>query len=204
MLPNIKFNSAKKPLLSSVSFISLGLVFALSSICVGETIIFHSEKMTFEVHPDHCHVSGIYTFRNDSPVTVRKMLYLPFPDTGNLPFPDIISITTGTDTPVAYKKSPNGIHFPVEIQPKSTIEILITYRQATPEKYFEYILNTTMKWHFPLTSAEFIISVPPGIEIEQISLKNPEISQNSSGTRYRIYRENFRTDKNLSLRWRLK
>lgn len=204
MLPNIKFNSAKKPLLSSVPFISLGLVVALSSFCVGNTIIFHSEKITFEIYANHCHVSGIYTFRNDSPETVRKMLYFPFPDDENLPFPHTICITDADNNPIEYQKGRIGIHFPVEIPSKSATDITITYEQATPGKYFEYILNTTMKWHFPLVSAEFIFIVSPEITLEKILPGDYLLIQNGSKSYYRIYRENFRTADNLRLQWSLK
>ncbi|MFH2025276.1 MAG: hypothetical protein ABIK30_05545 [bacterium] len=203
MVQNVKI--VNKSLYHTQNFVSICLstVF-LVSFCAGNDIIFHSEKIVFEIHENYCRVSANYTFRNDFQKDIQRILYYPFPDNKNLPFPCSIMVTAENGDLIEYKNNQNGITFPIRIPPNNTQCCTVIYEQATSDQFFEYILNTTMDWHFPLTSVEFIIVVPDNISIDDISLSDYKITREDDKTRYRIYRENFRSDENLLIQWRLK
>ncbi|MCK4641067.1 MAG: hypothetical protein KAU06_07000 [Candidatus Marinimicrobia bacterium] len=176
----------------------------LTSLTSGQSIIFHSEQIRIDIMTHSCRLTGNYTFRNDSDRVIRQMLYYPFPDNIYLPFPHSITVTDDHGNIIDHENNRSGISFPIHILSDNTRCYSVVYEQSTPEQFFEYILDTTMDWHFPLASAEFIIVVPDNISIEEISLSDYEIIKNGEETRYRIYRENFRSDKNLSIQWRIK
>jgi len=173
-------------------------------LLLGADLIFHSEHLEFEIFPERCEVTGYYTFRNDNPDLLQKTLIYPFPVQEALPFPASLSVTDSSGIPIAYEHGANEIIFPVIVPGKSCSTYKVCYTQPTPEHFMAYILNTTMRWHFPLTSAEFIIIIPDNITIENISIPDYKISEKSGKTRYRIYKENFRTNKNLIFRWSIK
>jgi len=176
----------------------------LTSLTSGQSIIFHSEQIRIDILTHSCRLTGNYTFRNDSDRAIRRMLSYPFPVQDKLPYPDSISITDENGRNIPFTKQQKGIQFPVILKAKSHRIYNIVYKQSTPGQFFEYILDTTMDWHFPLASAEFIIVVPDNISIKEISLSDYEIIKNGEETWYRIFRENFRSDKNLSIQWRIK
>jgi len=176
----------------------------LTSLTFGQSIIFHSEQIRINILTHSCRLAGNYTFRNDSDRAIRQMLSYPFPVQDKLPYPDSISITDKNGENIPLIKQKKSIQFPVTLKAKSSRIYNIVYEQSTPGQFFEYVLDTTMDWHFPLASAEFIIIVPGNITITNISLTDYEITKNGAETRYRIYRENFRSAKNLSIQWRIK
>jgi len=176
----------------------------LTSLTSGQSIIFHSEQIRIDILTHSCRLTGNYTFRNDSDRAIRQMLSYPFPVQDKLPYPDFISITDENGENIPFTKQKKSIQFPVTLKAKSSRIYNIVYEQSTPGKFFEYILETTKNWYFPLASAEFSIFAPDTIIIQDISPPGFKIIGNGSETRYRLYRENFRSDKNLSIQWRIK
>ena len=173
-------------------------------LLLGADLIFHSEHLEFEIFPERCEVTGYYTFRNDNRDPLQQTLIYPFPVQETLPFPASLSVTDSSGIPIAYERGANEIIFPVIVPGESCSTYKVCYTQPTPEHFMAYILNTTMRWHFPLTSAEFIIIAPGDIQIESISMSDYKVSRENDKTKYRIFRENFSTDKNLIIQWSLK
>ena len=184
--------------------VSLGCLCLFPIFILGHDLIFHSERLQFDVFLNHCDVTGYYTFRNDNRDPLQQTLIYPFPVQETLPFPASLSVTDSSGIPIAYERGANEIIFPVIVPRESCSTYKVCYTQGTPEHFMEYILNTTMRWHFPLTSAEFIIIAPGDIQIESISMSDYKVSRENDKTKYRIFRENFSTDKNLIIQWSLK
>ncbi len=167
----------------------------------GQDLIFHGEQIEIEVRGDSCSLTGIYQFRNDSDREIFKTLSYPFPVQDDLPFPHLTIILDDKGNTVDFLKQSNNILFPVRVAPKSSRNYTIQFTQMTPNNFFEYILDTSRQWHFPIASATFDIIIPNNLKILEIQPDGFQQIQQNSENLFRMSCENFRSDQNLLIKW---
>jgi hypothetical protein len=92
--------------------------------------------------------------------------------------------------------------FSVEIEAEGAAGIHVIYRQACPDRSGCYILTTTAAWERPLESADFIITLAEGLDLEWTAYEVFPVDEEDGRRRYEFSREDFMPERDLCLRWR--
>ena len=182
-----------------VKLISL-LVLFLLSLSQAQSIQFVREKITIEIHNDHCQLIGEYLFMNSTDRLFQGSLYYPVSKT-NSPFPHFFKVTEADENQVSFTVGKDGIIFPIYVAAHDSTCYFVEYHQQTPDHFFEYILTTTKFWSRPLTAADFLIHVPEEFQLISLSMKSDKSIKAEDGITYCLHREAFMPEKNLTLRW---
>lgn len=181
------------------------LGWTVSASGLAQPLSFFREKITLAIDSATCQVSGEYYFKNTSQREAVAALYYPFPVRSALPYPTDISVFDVTsERVVSYTPSDSGIHFPIQIAPRSIVLYRVDYVQPAPAGEMEYILTTTRLWNRPLELAEFVLHVPRTIECLTHSLPFFPIHVDEKRSSYYCKLEDFMPTQNLHLTWRLK
>jgi len=167
--------------------------------------IFEKEVIEIDILEDQCVTTGSYYFKNHSEQPIlNRVLFYPFPVDSNISYPDSIVVFNPHNKQVSYSKTYNGIFFKINITSMSTECYTVKFYQQTSNKKYEYILSTTQFWKQPLSSADFIITLPNNLSIECISLHYNRIVESKKNKKYFIHRKNFYPTENLIIEWRSK
>ncbi len=174
----------------------------ISSIVCSQSISFKKELIEAKIQDDYCTLTGNYFFENNELNGSESPIFYPFVISSSLSYPDSISVFNLTTLqPITFTKLKDGISFIVRIEPGSTTQLKIIYKQKVPDNYFEYILTTTLDWKKPLESAEFNILLPASCLNPDISYKEDSIISDKNFLCYTFTRSNFLPKKNLIIRW---
>jgi len=180
-------------------------VFVISFICFtqGQTIKFAREKISVEVHKDHCVLVGVYEFKNSTERSYQGSLYYPVSKTHSL-FPHFFKVIEAGGKQVAFTLGKDGIVFPIHVAAHDSTCYCVEYHQRTPDQFFEYILTTTRFWGQPLVTADFLIRVPEEFHLTSLSQDSDKSIKAETGITYCIHRRAFLPEKNLTLSWEVK
>ncbi len=170
------------------------------SFSQGQTIQFAREKITIEIHNDHCRLVGEYLFKNSADRLFQGSLYYPVSKT-NSPFPHFFKVTEADENQVSFTLGKDGIIFPIYVAAHDSTRYCVEYHQRTPDHFFEYILTTTKFWGQPLVAADFLIYVPEEFRLLSLSLDSDKSLKAENGVTHYIHREAFLPEKNLTLSW---
>ncbi len=167
--------------------------------------IFVKEVIEIDILGDQCIINGSYYFKNISKEPIlNRVLFYPFPVDSNISYPDSIVVFNPHNKQVPYSKTNNGIFFKINITSMSTECYTVKFYQKTTIEKYVYILSTTQFWKRPLSSADFIITLPNNLSMEYISLHYNRIEESKNNKKYFIHRKNFYPTENLIMEWRVK
>lgn len=181
------------------------MVFIFQSVALPNNPTFEKEEIQINILGEDCIVIGHYYFKNHSKEPIpNRVLYYPFPVQPDLPYPDSIAIFDSNNNSVPFSKTKNGVFFKIHIPPLSTVCYKVKFHQPTPNGRYEYILTTTQMWKKPLSSANFVISIPKYLYLTHLSLDFNKIEETELSKNYFIYRKDFYPTKNLIVEWETK
>jgi hypothetical protein len=166
-----------------------------------ESVQFARELISIAVEDTSITVDGIYVLRNPAPFPRPQTLFYPFPVDSTHPYPDSISVWRRKQ-PVEFGVREDGVVFSVEIPAEGAVGIRVIYRQACPGQSGCYILTTTAAWERPLKSADFVITLADGLELEWTAYEVLPVEDEGGRSRYEFSREDFMPDRDLCLRWK--
>jgi hypothetical protein len=187
------------PALATAAFLLAAGTTAVSQ--PPDDIEFARERISIAVEDTSIMVDGIYVLRNPAPYARHQTLFYPFPVDSTHPYPDSISVWH-RKSPVEFGVREDGVAFSVEIPAQGSVGIRVVYRQACPDRSGCYILTTTAAWERPLKSADFIITLAEGLELEWAAYEVFPVANAGGGRRYEFSREDFMPDRDLCLRWK--
>lgn len=166
-----------------------------------ESVQFARERISIAVEDTSITVDGTYVMRNPAPYARTQSLFYPFPVDSTHPYPDSVSVWRRKQ-PVEFGVREDGVVFSVEIPAEASVGFRVVYRQACRDRSGCYILTTTAAWERPLKSADFVITLAEGLELEWTAYEVFPVEGGGGGRRYEFSREDFMPDRDLCLRWK--
>lgn len=172
---------------------------ALSATALAQ---FVREEISVRVHGDYCTLDGRYEFKNTQNDAALWPIFYPLLNTATIPFADSICIRdAGTKEVLPFESGVNGVSFALNMPPRASKTIRISYRQRTPKERMEYILISTKQWGKPLESATFRVVVPDSLRLTHISIPYDSLTKRGHDVEYIIQKNAFMPRSNLIIKW---
>jgi hypothetical protein len=163
---------------------------------------FVREEISIRVHGPLCTLDGRYEFKNTQDRTALWPIFYPLLNSATIPLADSIRISdAGTEKLLPFESGVNGVSFALNMPPRASRAIRISYRQLTPKRRMEYILTSTKQWGKPLESATFRVAVPDSLRLTHISIPYDSLTTRGHDVEYFIRRKVFMPWSNLVITW---
>jgi len=184
----------------NISCVWLGMI----QLVLGATspAQFVREEIIVRVHGDYCALDGTYEFRNAEEHALPWPIFYPLLNTAVIPLADSIRICdAGTEELLPFESGVNGVSFALNMPPRASRIIRISYRQRTPKERMEYVLTSTKEWGRPLESATFRVVVPNALRLTHMSLPYDSVMKRGNNVEYFTRKKTFMPRSNLILEW---
>lgn len=167
---------------------------------------FIGENLTFVLENSRFSVAGTYFFYNDGKEPVKTQLYYPFViDKDNYhPVDSIFVFNKQNGKRETLKQSVEGVFFPVECLPDSTVKYIIGYSQNLKGSQAEYILKTTSYWNAPLMFADYNLVADSSLVISEFPYPPDQQFAVSDKLCYSWHKENFMPTNNMLFKFKRK
>ena len=124
---------------------------------IWPTVRFTREQIDIDVYPAYITVKGRYVYENPFPFPVVQGFSIPFHLDLQHPPPVYVDAAIVSpvqeDIPIRYLM---GVHrFDLAFTPNEKKEVVVSYRQAAPEKSGCYLLRTSKPWKRPLLKGSY-------------------------------------------------
>ena len=162
-----------------------------------EKISFFEEHIDFELDSVYFSINGIYSFHNPTDKTVNQRIVFPFAmETEKIDSINIIHLNNLSR--IQFKRLKKAITFVVNMPPRDTVDVNISYRQKTAEKN-TYIITSTQSWKQALQKAVYTLTTSLPVDEENFSY--PFISKKiiNDKTLYYWEKTNFMPDKEFNV-----
>jgi hypothetical protein len=169
-------------------------------------IMFHKERVDAVVRaPDTLEIRGIYWFVNEDPTATSAAIYYPFPLDSLSAYPHFITVTRlPQKQPVRFDTLHEGIRWDMKFAAKAGDSIRVVYRQRVSRMQGRYIVTTAKLWGRPLRSADFSVTVPPGMILDHWSFVYDSTNSHNDTLIYYVHRSPFSPDADMLMQWRSK
>jgi len=147
------------------------LVFIQLPVCLSaqNNLEFIQENIDFSIDPIRFSIHGIYVFSNNTEHEIHQTILFPFSQKADsVEVKRVYNLTYNED--LSFLDTESGIRFKLNILPKDTVILNISYSQKTDRENI-YILESTQAWGEPLQQAEYSLTFENRIEIDSISYK---------------------------------
>jgi len=166
-----------------------------------QPIVFDRETIAVSIDTRYLRVEGTYFFTNKLGRAIVQPLFYPFPIDSLHPYPGFVEAKqSGRSLPIERREE--GVVFNVALPASGVGSVTVVYEQECCDNTGCYILTTTSQWDNPLKEADFIVTVPVGIELEWMEYEAQLTDIEEDKTVYRFRRTGFAPAKDLCLRWR--
>ncbi|MBN1339180.1 MAG: hypothetical protein JXA03_07645 [Bacteroidales bacterium] len=138
----------------------------------SQAISFYAEELTFTLQQDWFDVEGTYFFRNNTPDTVRQLVFYPLPVADDLGLAGAVEaecLYPLLDAKTIAGQTEKGAHFRLKINPNDTAVYKISYRQQITSNKAVYILTSTKKWKTPLEKSVIKLNMPMNLAVTWLS-----------------------------------
>ena len=150
------------------------LLFIFISI-QAKTLDFYKEDITFRLNPHTFYVDGLYYFQNNGNVNIKRLTYFPVDSSNNtLDSIQVFNLTKMHPVELRKKKS-NGFLFNIEVNANDSAIYQIKYQQKIGSDSIKYILESTLSWGRPLTSAVYKLIVDKSLRMENFTFKPDKV-----------------------------
>ena len=182
-------------------FVSAAVSFSYSA-----GIMFQKERVDAVIRaPDMLEIRGTYWFVNKDTLPSSAALFYPFPIDSFSAYPHYLSVARLPDKkPLRFDTFSNGIRWPITLAVKGCDSIRVVYRQRVKRMQGRYIITTAKVWGRALSSAEFSVTVPPGMVLDYWSFIADTTFLRNDTLVYRYRRAPFSPEADMLLRWRNK
>jgi len=177
---------------------------AVAQLVVGATSLaqFVREEISIHVHGEYCTLVGRYEFRNTQNHAALWPIFYPLLNTDTIPLADSIRIRdAGTEELLPFESGVSGVSFALNMPPRASKSIRISYRQRTPKQRMDYILTSTQQWGKPLESATFRVVVPDSLRLTHMSPDYDSLMKRGHDVEHFIHKKVFMPHSNLSIKW---
>lgn len=169
-------------------------------------IIFQKERIDAVIRaPDTLEIRGTYWFVNEDVSATSAAIYYPFPIDSFSAYPHYITVARlPQKKPVHFDTLPEGIRWDIRFSAKARDSILVVYRQRVGRMQGRYIVTTAKLWGRPLQSADFSVTVPPGMILDYWSFMSDSTCSRNDTMVYRSHHSPFFPNADMLMRWRCK
>lgn len=173
---------------------------------IAQTLDFYKEDITFTVTATSFYVDGIYYFHNNSDIAKRNLIFFPVNSTCQYYENDSVKIFDLLNMrPIKITKhSNNGFFFTLEVNAMDSAVYRIKYQQDICSDSVIYILKSTLKWDYPLTSATYKLLVPDTMDINYFSYLPDTTYEFEEFFVYLWERSHFLPDKDMIFKFKNK
>jgi len=168
------------------------------SLSAADDLTFKAEKINFRLERDCFYVGGTYYFENQTSEEINRLLFYPFPMDSTYATPDSLFAVNLTDNrSVICSATEKGFSFTVNIETAGVDSIRLGYRQLIKGSKAEYILTSTASWKRPLEKAEYTLTIPAGLKIQNFSYLPDRMETKGEELIFFWEKTNFMPDQNF-------
>ena len=208
-MPSAEIKQARSGLLRRYSDLLLAALLVLLAVYLNFNLYppvrFDYERIEVWAFPGQIQVSGLYHYRNSSPLPRSFSMGLPFPVDATHGSPSSFSISEsnqqGTSleeiTPAVYH---GDVTFRLWFGPGEDRWVRVDYVQGARVSGGRYILLTTREWRRPLDRGDYVLHLAPGL---LLSRSNYELRPGPPhGGTYYFSRNDFYPAEDWEFTWR--
>lgn len=161
-----------------------------------ERISFFGENIDFLIDKEIFGINGVYFFLNNYEKDVENTIFFPFGlYSKEIEIVNVFNLKENKK--INYVHGHQGISFKLNIAPKDTVIINISYTQRAEEEN-TYVLKSTQTWGEPLVFANYTLTVDNSVKLKSLSYK-PDKRKKSV---YYWYKKDFYPSKDFVVRIR--